>query len=380
MNQKFTDTDYTELVSQLHKNKAVVLEQAKEQSKIILGNIRLIVKGLAVWYAGGHILLEAGPGLAKTLYANSFGRVVSGCVVRRIQFIPDMQPSDITGFTRYRLSDGEAIDEPGPLQGTHICLGDEINRARPETQSALLQAMQERAITRGGQVIPLSNHFMVIATLNEAEKGENYRLPLAQLSRFSARMRVPYPDRTTMLDMAELSRLHATDEDKLATLRPIIEMNEFGAIRGRFREYVRVAERVESDPVYYLTAMAEWFNARRKSSPREINQAPSPRTWTHNIPWVVRTLAWLLPSERNPQHNPFQARVRHVHMLAHEVIGQNIQLGHAFEHDGVSADHADILIDECIEDLGKAGLGRRLDWKRDLAEEEVLWSQLMLQL
>jgi MoxR-like ATPase len=152
--------------------------------------IKLVLIGVL---AGGHVLLEDVPGLAKTLIVRSLARVL-GLETFRIQFTPDLMPADVTGSGVFDQRRGELIFRPGPVFA-NLVLGDEINRAPPKTQSALLEAMQERQVTVDGTTHLLPSPFAVVATQNPIEYEGTYPLPEAQLDRFLLRVPVSYPDR-----------------------------------------------------------------------------------------------------------------------------------------------------------------------------------------
>lgn len=162
-------------------------------NRVVLGKtevVRLVVTALL---AGEHILIEDVPGVGKTLIGKSLARSVAGQFAR-IQFTPDLLPGDITGSSVYRSSSGEFTFVPGPVFA-NIVLADEINRATPRTQSALLEAMSERQVSADGQTFPLPRPFLVIATQNPVEFEGTYPLPESQLDRFLFRLSVGYPDR-----------------------------------------------------------------------------------------------------------------------------------------------------------------------------------------
>jgi MoxR-like ATPase len=193
----------------------------------VLGEIRKVVVGqdhvvevlIAATAVGGHVLLEGVPGVAKTLLANAYARAI-GVDFRRVQFTPDMLPSDLTGTMTLR--GGELAFRPGPVF-TNLVLADEINRTPPKTQSALLEAMQERQVSVDGVARPLPEPFLVVATQNPVEYEGTYPLPEAQLDRFLAKLDVGYPNADTesaILHLAHHGVAPATLDDVRAVTTP----------------------------------------------------------------------------------------------------------------------------------------------------------------
>ena len=171
---------------------ATLTEQIiQEVGKAIVGKKEVLYEMMAAFLSGGNILLEDYPGLAKTLIANSFATVL-GMSFRRIQFTPDLLPGDITGGYVYDRAQNTFVLRKGPLFA-HVVLADEINRASPRTQSALLEAMQEHQITVEGETMKLPEPFIVIATQNPIEYEGTFPLPEAQLDRFMIKLAVGYP-------------------------------------------------------------------------------------------------------------------------------------------------------------------------------------------
>jgi MoxR-like ATPase len=221
--------------------------------------LELVLLGLL---ADGHILIEDFPGLAKTLIARSFAQVAS-MEFRRIQFTPDLMPADVTGSSIFdqRISDFEF--RPGPIF-TNLLLADEINRAPPKTQAALLEAMQERQVTIEGITRPLARPFLVLATQNPIEYEGTYPLPEAQLDRFLLRIGVGYPSREDEWSVLE-SRLERREDE--VELDPIVDAASLVAMQQAI-ESVYVAQSIG----YYIVDVV----AATRSSP-SVQVGASPR-------------------------------------------------------------------------------------------------------
>ena len=170
--------------------------------KVISGKDDVIRQVLVSFLCGGHVLLEDVPGTGKTMLLRAFSKTVGGDF-RRIQFTPDLLPSDLTGINFYNQKTGEFQFRPGPLFAG-VVLGDEINRATPRTQSALLEAMEERQVTVDGQTYPMATPFMVMATQNPLESYGTFPLPDAQIDRFFMRLSMGYMTREQ--EMAVIAR------------------------------------------------------------------------------------------------------------------------------------------------------------------------------
>ena len=175
--------------------------------------------------AGGHVLLEGVPGTAKTTLCRSLGTVL-GMEDRRIQFTPDLLPSDVTGTKIFNQTRAEFVLQPGPIF-CQLLLADELNRAPARTQSALLEAMQESQVTIEGETLPLPSPFIVLATQNPVEQEGVYRLPEAQLDRFMFRVRVGYPQRAGEIELLELQETPQKPVTKVCGPEQILRMQKF---------------------------------------------------------------------------------------------------------------------------------------------------------
>jgi len=211
---------------------------------------------LATLLSGGHLLLEDVPGTGKTTFAKALARVL-GLSFSRIQMTPDLLPQDLTGVYLYR--EGSLLWQKGPVFA-QVLLVDELNRATPRTQSALLEAMGEGQVTLEGKTHPLPEPFFVLATQNPVEEEGTYPLPVAQRDRFTARLSLGYPDEKALLQALK-------EQEPLEGLEAVTQGEEILALRQEVRR-VRVAEEV----LDYLLALASWLRSRE-----EVRLGPSPR-------------------------------------------------------------------------------------------------------
>jgi MoxR-like ATPase len=233
-----------------------------EVEKVIVGKrdaLELLLVGVL---ANGHVLIEDFPGLAKTLIARSLAQVME-LEFRRIQFTPDLLPSDITGSSLYDQRNSEFSFQPGPVF-TNLLLGDEINRTPPKTQAALLEAMQERQVTVDGITRPLTPPFLVIATQNPIEYEGTYPLPEAQLDRFLLRIGVGYPSAE---QEAEILRRRVERRSDSVTLEKVVD-------RTTLLDLQRAVEDVHVEPS--LTAYIVDLVAATRARP-DVQVGSSPR-------------------------------------------------------------------------------------------------------
>lgn len=204
------------------------MEIAQSIVERVLDNVRKVIVGkddeirltLGALLCEGHVLIEDVPGVGKTMLARSIARSI-GCTFRRLQFTPDMLPSDVTGVSIFNQKNMEFEFRPGPIMA-QIVLTDEINRATPKTQSALLEAMEERQITVDGTTYPMARPFLVLATQNPIEYEGTFPLPEAQVDRFMVRIHLGYPSKAHEIDV--LNR--QTDHHPIHDLQQVVSVEE----------------------------------------------------------------------------------------------------------------------------------------------------------
>jgi MoxR-like ATPase len=233
-----------------------------EIERAVIGKRPALELALCSLLADGHVLIEDYPGLAKTLIARSFA-TVTGTGFSRVQFTPDLMPSDVTGASIFNQRTAEFEFRPGPVF-TNVLLADEINRAPPKTQAALLEAMAERQVTIDERTRPLERPFLVLATQNPIEYEGTYPLPEAQLDRFLIRMQVGYPSAEDEWDMLE-RRLERREDE--AVLRAVVDRGELIAMQ-RAIEDVHVSDGVGRYVVALVGATRESPSIQVGASPR----------------------------------------------------------------------------------------------------------------
>jgi MoxR-like ATPase len=240
-----------------------------ERFKDVADNIERVIQGkretaelvTSCLVSGGHVLLEDVPGVGKTLLAKSLARSID-CSFQRIQFTPDLLPSDVTGVSVWDREAGEFIFRAGPIFA-NVVLGDEINRASPKTQAALLEAMEELQVTVDGVTRTLGSPFIVVATQNPIEHEGTYPLPEAQLDRFMMRLTMGYPTRSKELEMLDTHGDRSTFED----LRPVIHAEDIVRMSG-IALHVHVADVVKGYIIDIAEATREEPDLLLGASPR----------------------------------------------------------------------------------------------------------------
>jgi MoxR-like ATPase len=222
----------------IEKLKSVLAETRQETAKVIIGQHEVIDQALIAIFTGNHALIEGVPGVAKTLLVRTLAQVL-GSEFARIQFTPDLMPADITGTNVFNLQRNEFSLIRGPIF-TAFLLADEINRAPAKTQSALLQAMQERVVTIDRETHRLPPNFTVFATQNPIEYEGTYPLPEAQKDRFMLKITMKTPDRSEELALAQRTMTSDAPETLLAqgAVRPVIQAPDLDILRGLLGQIV----------------------------------------------------------------------------------------------------------------------------------------------
>ena len=304
-----------------------ILVLREYMNSLILGQPRLVSRMLVTLLADGHILVEGPPGLAKTRAVKTLASGLEGDF-QRIQFTPDLLPSDLTGTDVYRPHDSSFVFQPGPLFH-HVIVADEINRAPAKVQSALLESMEERQITVGKMTYPLAGLYFVMATQNPIEQEGTYPLPESQLDRFLLKVIIDYPEVDSEIRIMHQVRHEAQQGEQKNVLTqglPIMQQTIFDARQ-------QILDLFISDPVEQY--IAQLVDATRNPQPYSselgswIQYGASPRA-SLAFDRCCRVLAWLDARDFVSPED--------VQQLAHEVLRHRILLTYQAEADGVSVD------------------------------------------
>lgn len=289
-----------------------------EVEKAVVGQEGAVTGLMIALLAGGHVVLEGVPGVAKTLLVRTLSTALH-LDTKRIQFTPDLMPGDVTGSLVYDAKAGAFEFRAGPVF-TNILLADEINRTPPKTQSALLEAMEERQVSVDGETRPLPDPFMVAATMNPIEYEGTYQLPEAQLDRFLLKLVLDLPERGDELNILERSAAGFNPRDLAAAgVTPVLDADQLAAARADVTTVT-----VSTDVIGYIVDLAR--GTRQSPS---VKLGVSPRGTTALLA-AARAWAWLTGSTGvTPDH---------VQAMALPVWRHRIQLRPEAELEGVSAD------------------------------------------
>lgn len=304
---------------QIYQESAFVDKLREESARVIVGQNRMMERLLIGLLANGHILLEGLPGLAKTLAIKTLAQAVKASF-QRIQFTPDLLPADIIGTMVYNPANSEFAVHKGPVFANFI-LADEINRAPAKVQSALLEAMQERQVTIGGETFRLKEPFLVLATQNPIEQEGTYPLPEAQTDRFMLKVKVGYPDRN---EEQEIMRRNLTDDD-FGKVNPVVKPADIIAARKAVRK-VYMDEKIEQYILDIVFATRNPGNFNLSVLEPLINYGASPRA-SINLALAAKAMAFLrrrgfvIPEDvRSVCHDVMRHRIG----LTYEAEAENI--------------------------------------------------------
>jgi len=294
------------------KEIAALAARVKENiSRVIVGKSDMIDMMLAAVIARGHVLMEDVPGTGKTVTARALAKSLQ-CDFSRVQFTPDLLPSDMTGTRVYQPAKGEFEFHPGPVF-THILLADEINRATPRTQSALLECMEEKQVTEGGVTYELDRPFLVIATQNPVETQGTFPLPEAQLDRFLIRLSLGYPTQAEAVRMMQ----RFIQANPLSELAPVAQKEEVAEASALCQSCA-----VSEDVMRYMAQLCE---AAR--DPDRVRLGPSPRA----LLALMRACQALAAIRGRSYVIPDDVKELAVPVLAHRIILRGISYQHNSE-------------------------------------------------
>ena len=288
----------------------------REIEKAIVGKRDVIEKILMALLAEGHVLLDDVPGVGKTTLAVALSRAMA-LKYQRVQFTPDVLPSDLTGFSLYDKNAGAFVYRPGALNGANLLLGDEINRASSKTQSALLEAMEEKQVTVDGETYPLASPFMVIATQNSVGTAGTQLLPYAQMDRFIVRLTMGYPDHDAQMAMLRARQT----ENPLDSVETALTREELLRLQAETR-----AVTVKDSVLDYIARLAI---VSRENAQFELGVSPRGALFLNRM---AKARAYLDGRD--------YATAADVQTVFHDVCAHRVILSRRARMDGVSTEQA----------------------------------------
>ncbi len=303
-----------------------------EVGKVLVGQEEMLERLLIGFIAGGHVLLEGVPGLAKTLVIRTLADAVDGAF-SRIQFTPDMLPGDVTGTQVFNPKEGTYSVKKGPIFG-NLILADEINRAPAKVQAALLEAMQERQVTLGEETFKLSDPFLVLATQNPIEQEGTYPLPEAQLDRFMLKVTVGYPSKAEEIKI--LDRMAGAGSEPSAS--KVLELEDILAAREAARQ-VFVDDKVKRYVVDVVSATRDPAAAGMKQLQSLIENGASVRAST-NLIKVAKAHALLAGRDYISPHD--------IKSIAHDVLRHRVLVTYEAEAENKTSDN---IIETILENV-----------------------------
>ena len=289
----------------------------------IVGQQDLIKKMFVAMLAGGHVLVEGVPGIAKTLMVSTMAQLI-GLPFKRIQFTPDLLPSDLTGMSVFRPDQGKFVVEKGPVF-TNIVLADEINRAPPKVQAALLEVMAEKQVTIFGQTFVVSPPFFVMATQNPIEQEGTYVLPEAQLDRFMFKLLAPYPNADEESQIAKTSMVQAMPPP----LESFLQVEEIQHMQQQI-DTIHVDDKVISYAVELVLSTRDPERLKLHSLQTSIQWGASPRATL----WLIRGARTLALCDGRDYITPYDVK-----SIAKDVMRHRLVLTYEAQAEGITPDH-----------------------------------------
>ncbi|MCH8905769.1 MAG: MoxR family ATPase [Candidatus Heimdallarchaeota archaeon] len=295
------------------------LQEAKESiAQVVVGQAEVVESVLISMMCDGHILLEGAPGLAKTLLVRALGKVFD-LQFNRVQFTPDLMPSDITGVSIYQPNEGNFKFTEGPIF-TNLLLADEINRAPPKTQAAMLESMQEKQVSIEGRAYQLPLPFLVLATQNPIEQEGTYPLPEAQVDRFMFKILVDYPSESEEIEIIKRFTSGVDAYDLLVTLTPVISGSELLEIQRIVREKITISDEL-------MAYMVRLTATTRQSEEVTLGASPRASLWL-----AIASKAHALLNGRN-YVNPSD-----IQRVARDIFRHRITVSPEWQFEGIDSD------------------------------------------